>query len=247
MRASRTDPAVRREQIAEAALLLINARGPREMSLSAVARHVGVVPSAIYRHFPNKDALLDAVLDRIGASLEENLEASRAQALDPIDALELLLVRHVGMIRRNQAIPRLIFAEGFSASRPERRRRVLAVVNGYIEGISDVVRAGQAQGRIRRDIDARTLAMMLLGLLQMPTAFWYLSDGDFDATAQVKRSWRVFRDTLVAPGAPSHRAPSRRARPSMPARRPRPGSGTRKPAASKRRPARPQAQRSKPA
>jgi AcrR family transcriptional regulator len=230
MRATRTNPTVRREQIAEAALLLINTHGPREMSLSAVARRVGLVPSAIYRHFPNKDALLDAVLDRIRVCLAENLQASRAQASDPIEALELLLVQHVGMIRRNQAIPRLIFADGFSASRPERRRRVLAVVNGYVEGIGDMIQAGQAQGCIRHDIDPRTLAMMFLGLLQIPTAFWFLSDGDFDATAHVKRAWNAFRDMLVAPGGPT--------------RRRLPGGGTRK-ATAARRAARPRAQRSK--
>jgi AcrR family transcriptional regulator len=238
MRATRTNPAVRREQIAEAALLLINARGLREMSLAAVARRVGLVPSAIYRHFPSKDALLDAVLERIGASLAENLQASRMQAPDPIEALELLLVRHASMIRRNQAIPRLIFADGFSASRPERRRRVLAVVNGYVEGIGDIIQAGQAQGRIRHDIDPRTLAMMFLGLLQLPTAFWYLSDGDFDATAHVKRAWRAFRDMLVAPGQPT-----RRTLPGSGARQAIRGPACKAPPA--RRATRPRAQRSK--
>jgi AcrR family transcriptional regulator len=236
MRATRTNPAVRREQIAEAALLLINTHGPREVSLSAVARRVGLVPSAIYRHFPNKDALLDAVLDRIRVSLAENLQASRAQASDPIEALELLLVQHVGMIRRNQAIPRLIFADGFSESRPERRRRVLAVVNGYVEGIGDIIQAGQIEGRIRRDVDPRTLAMMFLGLLQMPTAFWFLSDGDFDATAHVKRAWRAFRDMLIEPGV--------RTRPALPPGAA--GQAIRKATTARRaaRPARPRVQRS---
>jgi len=39
------------------------------LSLAAVARRVGLVPSGIYRHFKNKDEILLAVLDRIEARM----------------------------------------------------------------------------------------------------------------------------------------------------------------------------------
>lgn len=52
---------VRREQIAAAALQLIARRGMHGLSIAGIARQVGLVPSAIYRHFDGKDHVLDLV------------------------------------------------------------------------------------------------------------------------------------------------------------------------------------------
>lgn len=56
--------------------------GPAGLSLRAVARHLGIVPSAVYRYFANRDQLLTAMIveayDALGAAAEGALaEASR--------------------------------------------------------------------------------------------------------------------------------------------------------------------------
>ena len=50
MRASKTKTEIRQDQIATAALELMAQHGPKSLNLAALARKVGVVPSAIYRH-----------------------------------------------------------------------------------------------------------------------------------------------------------------------------------------------------
>ena len=73
MAEEKLDTQVRRQQIAEAALELVANRGLRGLSVAAVARRVGLVPSGIYRHFKNKGEILDAVLDRVEARLLANV------------------------------------------------------------------------------------------------------------------------------------------------------------------------------
>jgi AcrR family transcriptional regulator len=50
-----------RRALLEAALSLIEARGADDVSLREIARAVGVSPAAVYRHFPDKQALMEAV------------------------------------------------------------------------------------------------------------------------------------------------------------------------------------------
>src|SRR4030067_906494 len=64
---------VRREQIAEAALELLARQGIRRLSVGAVARRIGVVPSAVYRHFRGKEEILSAAVGRMGDRLLENV------------------------------------------------------------------------------------------------------------------------------------------------------------------------------
>src|SRR4051812_49489621 len=63
-----TDTAVR---IAGAARALLAAEGAAAVSMRRIAATIGVTPMALYRHYPNRDALLAAVADRAFAELLE--------------------------------------------------------------------------------------------------------------------------------------------------------------------------------
>lgn len=51
------------EKIAAATRHLLATEGPEAVSMRRVANAVGITPMAIYRHYPNRQALLDAVAD----------------------------------------------------------------------------------------------------------------------------------------------------------------------------------------
>jgi AcrR family transcriptional regulator len=54
-----------REKIVEKALELLDAEGVEGISMRRLGDALGVEAMALYHHFPNKDAILDGVLDRI--------------------------------------------------------------------------------------------------------------------------------------------------------------------------------------
>jgi AcrR family transcriptional regulator len=193
--------------LTDATLAVVADHGLRGLSLAAVARRVGLTPSAIYRHFPGKDALLDAVLDRMRERLHGAIAASRAEAGDPVDALRRLLARHTQLIRQNRALPRIVLSDDYHIGHPERRQRLLGVFSGYLDGVADIIRDGQRCGRIRADVNPRSLAILFLGLIQPAGVLWTLSDGRFDVTRQAREAWPVFERALRPPGSGRARAP----------------------------------------
>lgn len=74
---------VRKEQIAQAALELVAAGGLMKLSVAAVARRVGLVPSALYRHFKGKDEVLDAALGLIQDKLLGNVRQCERRQITP--------------------------------------------------------------------------------------------------------------------------------------------------------------------
>lgn len=193
---------VRKEQIAQAALALISEQGLTALSVAAVARRVGLVPSGIYRHFEGKEEVIDAVLALIGERLLRNVREACRESEDPLDCLRRILVRHVELIRANAGIPRVVFSQELYASRPGRKRAVYDVVTGYLDRIADVVRGGQEAGRIRPELDPGTLSVLFLGLVQPPAILWHLSDGQFDVTKHTRRAWEFFRAAIEARESP---------------------------------------------
>jgi AcrR family transcriptional regulator len=208
MAEQKLDTQIRREQIAEAALGLVASQGLRRLSVAAVARRVGLVPSGIYRHFKNKDEILDAVLDRVEQRLLANVKASREEHADAVDCLRDVLMRHVRFLREGKVIsvPRMIFSDDAHGDDPQRKRRVLEVLGKYSGEVAEIVRQGQSQGRIRPDVDAQTVAMMLFGIIVPAGILWHLTEGGFDVTRHAQRAWKLFSAAVTqpAPNPDSH-------------------------------------------
>lgn len=194
--AEKLDTGVRQEQIAQAALSLIARHGLKRLSVAAVARRVGLVPSAIYRHFDGKEAVIDTVLDLVRGRLFDNVRTVRKETADPIERLRLLLFRHVALVRDNQALPRVVFSEEVYADRPERKARMFATIQGYLDEIGVIITEGQRDGAIRADLDPGTLSVMFLGLIQPAAILWHMSAGRFEVTRHTAEAWRVFRSLI---------------------------------------------------
>ncbi|NNC13234.1 TetR/AcrR family transcriptional regulator [Planctomonas sp. JC2975] len=64
-------PVISREQVLEAAAATLENGGAETISLRAIARELGVVSSAIYRHYPSRDALLTDLIVQAHTELGE--------------------------------------------------------------------------------------------------------------------------------------------------------------------------------
>src|SRR3974390_1400629 len=93
VRKPRVDAIRNRERVLEAAEAVFSAGGP-EASLEAVARKAGVGIGTLYRHFPTREALFEAVYRREVQQLSELAEELKGEA-DPVEALRRWLRSNV--------------------------------------------------------------------------------------------------------------------------------------------------------
>jgi len=189
---------VRQAQIIEAAMNLIASRGVKGLSMVALANRIGLVPSAIYRHFKSKNNIVDMVLDSIQEKLLTNIRITCKETSESMDRLQRILKRHVETLRENRAIPRIIFTEDVFSGNPKRKTKVYRIVNGYLGGLNKIIRDGQEKGQIRSDMDSKTIALMFLGMIQPGAILWFLSDGKFDISKHSEKNWNVFREAIRA-------------------------------------------------
>lgn len=198
MRREKLNTEVRQEQIIQAAMNLIASRGLKGLSMAALANRIGLVPSAIYRHFKSKNDIVDMILDFIQERLLTNIRITCKETSEPMERLQRILRRHVETLRENRAIPRIIFTEDVFSGNPKRKAKVYRIVNGYLEGLNKIIREGQKKGQIRSDMDSKTVALMFLGMIQPGAILWFLSDGKFDISRHSEKNWNVFREAIRA-------------------------------------------------
>src|ERR1700732_171480 len=95
-RKPRADAIRNRERVLEAAKAVFSAGGP-DASLEAVARRAGVGIGTLYRHFPTREALFEAVYRREVEQLGELAEELKTDAA-PVDALRRWLRSNVEFV-----------------------------------------------------------------------------------------------------------------------------------------------------
>jgi AcrR family transcriptional regulator len=197
MAAEKRSREARREQIAEAALEVIARHGTRSLSVGAVAKRVGLVPSAIYRHFHSKEEILSAAIERMGERLLDNVARASTEEGTTIERLGKLLQYHVKAIREGYAGPRIVFSEGIDGGGVSHRMEVYHVIRRYLDRVAEVIRQGQRAGDLRKDLDPGATSVHFLGLIQPAATLWYLSAGKFDVALYAERSFEQFADSIV--------------------------------------------------
>jgi AcrR family transcriptional regulator len=156
-RKPRTDAQRNRERILQVAKEAFTRSGANT-SLDDVAKEAGVGAGTLYRHFPTRDALLQAVyrteVEKLAAA-----EQKFAEAMPPIEALRAWMLLFVDYIATKQIIaPALNTLVGGSSKLFEASR---AQVQGAIDAL---VKRAIKSGDIRRDLDPFDLLRALIGV-----------------------------------------------------------------------------------
>jgi AcrR family transcriptional regulator len=156
-RKPRTDAQRNRERILEVAKEAFTRSGA-SASLDDIAREAGVGAGTLYRHFPTRDALLEAVY-RVEVEKLAAAERNLAQAMPPIEALRAWMLLFVDYIATKQIIaPALNTLVGGPS-------KVFEASRGQVQGaIQALVKRAIKSGDIRRDFDPVDLLRALIGV-----------------------------------------------------------------------------------
>ena len=101
-----------RSALVEAGLKTLESAPIEDLSLRALAREVGVSPTAVYRHFPDKQALLGALAAEGIEQLGQYQQAAAARAEGNSDAFGATGRAYVRWALANPALFRLAFGQG---------------------------------------------------------------------------------------------------------------------------------------
>ena len=182
-RRPRADALRNRERVLKAAKTVFSAGGP-DASLEAVARRAGVGIGTLYRHFPSREALFEAVyrheVDELAALAEQLGEAA------PVEALRRWLRSNVEFIATKKGMATALALAGQGT--PELRAYSFNHLTTAIRALLD---RAVAAGEIRADVTPEDILRTVIGLsLMHDQPGWQ---------ASVQRLMDVFIDGLRLP------------------------------------------------
>ncbi len=177
---------LRKSEIVEAAMRLADGVGPDRLTTDAIATAVGVTQPAVFRHFPRKQDIWEAVAARIGETMERRW-ARAADGATPPQQLRGVVATQLDLIRSTPAIPAILFSRELHAENADLRRAFQALLRRFHRRLVEIVEDGRGAGDFRPDLDPSDAAYLVIALVQGLALRWSLSGRGFDPVAEGER------------------------------------------------------------
>lgn len=179
VRITRNDEGMRRDLI-DRALVFLRANGFSNTTVRALADHLGLHPSNIYYHFPNKDALLVACLD---TELGEHIEMAREETSKgtPPQRVRRLVEVHVDFqlawleLMANDRRAVNSFNSIADSISDETREPLALKQRAFVDILKTILRAGQDSG----DFEFEDITIAAFAIISLPEQMiqWFRLDG----------------------------------------------------------------------
>jgi AcrR family transcriptional regulator len=193
-RKPRADALRNHERVLEAAKIVFSAGGP-DASLEAVAREAGVGIGTLYRHFPTREALYEAVYRREVEQLSELAEELKGEG-EPVEALRRWLRSNVEFVATKKGMAAALAL----AAGPPSELTAFSYAR-LTKAVGVLLERAVAAGEIRADVGPEDLLRTLVGMCMLhDQPGWQ---------ASVVRMLDVLVDGLRLPSTAGKRAPRR--------------------------------------
>jgi AcrR family transcriptional regulator len=162
------DPERTRERLLQAASREIYRSGFQSAGIDTILASAGVTKGALYYHFKSKEALGYAVVEEIIAPDVHGKWVRPFQGgKDPIDAL-------IGAVRRIPIRPADVrggcqlnnLAQEMSPLDAGFRKRLATIFDSWREAVARVLREGQTEGSVSRDVEPAAAAALLIAMVE---------------------------------------------------------------------------------
>lgn len=156
----------RRAVTVEAVVALAAEQNPSDITTAAIAKRMGLTQGALFRHFPNKDAILQAVMEWVADRLLARVDKALQTATSPLAALEAMFMAHVEFVIEHPGVPRMLFGELQRAEETAPKRMVQTLIHRYGERLRRLFEEGKTLGELDAHLDSEASIILFIGSIQ---------------------------------------------------------------------------------
>ncbi len=156
----------RRAGTVEAVVELAGSQNPSDITTSAIAKHMNLTQGALFRHFPTKDAIWQAVMEWVAERLLARIDRAAQGAESPLAAMQAMFMAHVEFVAEHPGVPRMMFGELQRAESTPAKRMVQTLIQRYGERLHRLIENGKACGELSATLDSEAAVTLFIGTIQ---------------------------------------------------------------------------------
>ena len=165
----------RREQLLDAAARVFAQHGYADAQMDEIAAAADTSKGGLYFHFPNKEALIAAVIGRAGDILRRRVSrAMTAAGSDPVARADAALATLIETLSAHRSLARVLASETLGGS-VAARERVAEIEDEFVQLIAQELRNALDSGRLSlldTPLDPDLTARAWVGMVQSTLSAW---------------------------------------------------------------------------
>lgn len=169
------EPESRKQAILDAAAEIFHRKGYHATSIQDIAKEVGMLKGSLYYYISSKDALLLQIITEVHEEAFGSLQEVLDTDLPAADRLRQFIVGHAEYCAHHQT-GMGVYLHEYKAVKGPAKVKVMAMRDRYEEALADIIRRGQEEGSIRRDLDPKMSVRLILGMTNW-LYHWYSPSG----------------------------------------------------------------------
>ncbi|NLM99875.1 MAG: TetR/AcrR family transcriptional regulator [Campylobacteraceae bacterium] len=156
----------RKEVTVETVIELSSKQNPSDITTSAIANEMGLTQGALFRHFPTKESIFEAVIAWISKKLLNGAKKKSMEAKDPLDAIKNIFNLHVDIVVKHPGVPRLLFGELQQEKDSLTKKAAKVLMSEYSKLLIKIFKQGKKRGFFKSNLDEELAAFLFIGLIQ---------------------------------------------------------------------------------
>ena len=196
MKQEKLNTKIRQKQITNICLEIISERGLAALNVSEVASKLGLVTSALYRHYKDKEEIVSAILQMIRKRVKADFVKAETDGRDAFEKLEMLLNIESDRLHERRAFQMIIFSDSILQEKYNKLTEIRSIVSEFRAATLSIFEQGQKAGDIRNDISSDTLEKMFVNLFLTNAAMHIIDEDEFDIHDYHNKAWSVFKEMI---------------------------------------------------
>ncbi len=190
----------RRQQILEALALELENRPGARITTARLAKVVGVSEAALYRHFPSKAKMFEALIEFAEESVFGLANRILAEEGDATRRCERILTMLLTFSDRNPGITRVLLGEALLGEHERLRARVSQFFDRFETQLKQVLREGELVSELGLRASVAAIANLLMAVVEGRMAQFSRSGFEHSPIESWEQQWQALQVGLF-PGA----------------------------------------------
>jgi len=170
----------RQQQIIDCSIEIISKKGIQGLTIKNISKEIGFSEPAIYRHFKSKTEIILAILGNFKTMADFLAEAMENLEDSAIEKINFMFSKMMEMFSEQPSLVSVIFSEEIFKNEEPLKEKIKEILNLHQKTVEKIIKKGQIENNVRKDIDKESLALIMMGSLRLLVKRWDLNDYNFN-------------------------------------------------------------------
>ncbi len=175
-----TEISIRQLEIIKAAGKILTKSGVGGLTTKNLAKEMQFSESALYRHYPNKEEIVIALLEYLATNMDERFSNGLFLSQTPEEKFVAMFRNQFSFFKKNPHFVVAAFSDGLMEESQRINETILKIMGVKIKHLKPIILEGQQKNVFTNSITSEELVHIVIGTFRLQMYKWRFANFQFD-------------------------------------------------------------------